>query len=673
MRTRRNPHRAPNPPNPDPLMEADANEPSSPCASPLPESEPRPITQSPVTPTTIVPRKGGKKRKKLNREKMAAVQKKFEVLRVVLQPIPFTRSQTIDVEKHQSLFKRLGLYEFALLELDQTIDSEILAHFIAGYDPPNRLSLVKGVRVKVSRPELARALSLPVKSLKNPSDNSESTEKVSEEERAVLSELMSNWMFLHDDDTCMIMPDEMTKAEGFLREGEPEKINWANLVWAMAEKELLEWPKLEKCFYASHFQLLIKSQKPDLFKEEGAQEEELEAVKEGEIEEQAKEEEGALPEKLTDHADEERKEVAEPVNEENHEMDGDDHSEWPMDTHDAPGVSISDQCFKPCDLNRDLGLSKHNAGKELEDEPEIRVSLGLQSCKFSDLERMASAELMSSMENQMTFGLPSHIMNSTAGVENNGNLLHDSMPFPCKREMDDSPPIGPGESHMPFPCKRERDDSPRMAHGEPHKKMRMESHWDSITMDYNAMFDQAQCFLERCRMLHAEKEEAHANTQMRFEHELRQREYVIESLTRNKIEEQQNKEAEFRQLNFELYVVTNLARGYKKSLEDTRNAFAEYRRKCAQPEEPVYRDAGKGGVVLSTDELLKLQLERERERREILSSLKDKANSFLQEWESRSKLLLDLLDSKDDRLSRLVGEVRDLKDKLVKSCTMEVQ
>ncbi|KAL6269406.1 hypothetical protein ACE6H2_026317 [Prunus campanulata] len=61
-----------------------------------------------------------------------------------------------------------------------------------------------------------------------------------------------------------MMPSEVLNWTKAIKEGHFGKVDWAGLIWFMVEKELAQAPKLGDCYYASHLQCLIKSQREEL-------------------------------------------------------------------------------------------------------------------------------------------------------------------------------------------------------------------------------------------------------------------------------------------------------------------------------------------------------------------------------------------------------------------------
>ncbi|OAY81272.1 hypothetical protein ACMD2_17598 [Ananas comosus] len=98
------------------------------------------------------------------------------------------------------------------------------------------------MRISVSRADLARALTLPVKKEKAGEGSGELQQELfaADESVAALLDFMSSFMlFQFQDDTC-ILPSEVAAATQMVKEGQPQKVDWAGLMWGFVEKELLE-------------------------------------------------------------------------------------------------------------------------------------------------------------------------------------------------------------------------------------------------------------------------------------------------------------------------------------------------------------------------------------------------------------------------------------------------
>ncbi|CAL1414459.1 unnamed protein product [Linum trigynum] len=68
------------------------------------------------------------------------------------------KSKRLIASRLKNILKRLGLWDFVKLRFDANIRFDLVAQLIASYDPQQRDSYVNEARVKVSRPDLARAL-----------------------------------------------------------------------------------------------------------------------------------------------------------------------------------------------------------------------------------------------------------------------------------------------------------------------------------------------------------------------------------------------------------------------------------------------------------------------------------------------------------------------------------
>ncbi|CAI9757261.1 unnamed protein product [Fraxinus pennsylvanica] len=282
-------------------------------------------------------RRGVNKRKKgkSNVKKQQAIEKKLLALMEKLNPIPSIPPNMLNFSKHEKLLKRLGLWDFFHLEFDRDVRVDLVAQLVATYDPKLRCSYVNEFRIAVNRADMARAFKLPLKKEKGNVGGVESvdvdSELVSEDSKGFIEDFVSKCVLLHED--LWITPVEVVNWLGMIRKGHPEKVDWATLFWLMMEKELTKGERLGDCYYASHFQYLIKSQREEVLllreeetatekvelneevkDEDGVNEEEVKAKEEDGVNEEdvkAKEEDGVNEE------DVKAKEKEDGVNEEN--------------------------------------------------------------------------------------------------------------------------------------------------------------------------------------------------------------------------------------------------------------------------------------------------------------------------------------------------------------------
>ena len=154
-----------------------------------------------------------------------------------------TNTHITDLSKHEGVFQKLGLWEFSNLEIDSDLKSNELAQLVMTYDQSAHCSFVNGSRIKVSRPDLARALIIPYKKEKNSLEIPDSKvslgypiENCSDEAaRCVLFFISSR--VCPCDDPSLTTEEMVGMVEAALKD-EPN-IDWATLIWSRAEKELL--------------------------------------------------------------------------------------------------------------------------------------------------------------------------------------------------------------------------------------------------------------------------------------------------------------------------------------------------------------------------------------------------------------------------------------------------
>ncbi|KAL0362423.1 UNVERIFIED_CONTAM: hypothetical protein Scaly_1197500 [Sesamum calycinum] len=215
----------------------------------------------------------GKGKGKPNIKKQQAIEEKLQTLMTKLNPIPFIPHKLLDFAKHEKLLKKLGLWHFVHVDFDRNIRVDLIAQLVATYKPKLRSSYVNDFRIMVNRADLARAFKLPLKKDKGNVGGAEvdlDCEALSDDSIGFIVELVLDWMLLHED--MWMMPNEVMDWLKLIKDGHPEKVDWAGLFWFMVEKELKQGGQLRDCYYASHLQHLIKFQREEVFlKEEPAQ------------------------------------------------------------------------------------------------------------------------------------------------------------------------------------------------------------------------------------------------------------------------------------------------------------------------------------------------------------------------------------------------------------------
>ncbi|TVU07786.1 hypothetical protein EJB05_41155, partial [Eragrostis curvula] len=247
-------------------------------ADPVPSQPPPDTSSAAARPDPDMPQRkplaGGKLRKPVTDKQRAAAEQRLERLRARLSVRSLGNPAARDLPPpHEAALRSLGLFDFARLDLASDAPRpDLVASLVAYYDPNCKRSFVRGVRVAVSRSDLARALYLPSKAA------SAATTAPPDVDPAVVAPVVLRLLqdyVLHPfqgDEMC-ILPPEVAAAEQAVREGSAHRVDWAGLIWGLVEKEMLELPNRDDgvCYYGLHLQRLIGSQKPNLFElaEEG--------------------------------------------------------------------------------------------------------------------------------------------------------------------------------------------------------------------------------------------------------------------------------------------------------------------------------------------------------------------------------------------------------------------
>ncbi|KAK7330123.1 hypothetical protein VNO77_24309 [Canavalia gladiata] len=639
----------------------------------------------------------GPKRKKLGAKRTALEKKSREKLQVLvetLKPIPFVPAKSLDFEGHQSLLQRLGLWEFVHLEFDSTIRHDLLAQLIASYVPASRCSYVNGVRICVNRADLGRALKLPKKASAGSGTAVDGTQLDS---IAFVEELVYNWMVLHDD--AYIMTSDVLWCLNLIKEGNFEKVDWAGLIWNMVEKEL-KAPQLVSCYYASHLQLLIRTQHKELLEKEGVVEEEAEVKDEGEEEEEEEEElagdeldgsgdvkMGGVDEEQVRELEEHHIELSlrhdnvERVNVEKEDGGGEQQMmDFEQTKEEEPGMWLLDQknsvpesFLRPCQGSDvkvvDCGQMKEDEEEdgqgqeeEEEDAEEDEHEGGFHlSPKCIPLEGMTSGNgsLIHAMEAaHMPFG---------SGIDLRDNSVGDFLSSRDEHQMiSGSSLFGNGHKRD---IGLDNHNSHHSLNGS-NKRLRSDSPWNSKQIDFETCMEQMEHWMGKARMMYAAKDQASEESSMNQQlllNELQRRDNLIDHLQKTKMEEAQKKQAEVYRLEKELYMMQSLVDGYRKALKETQKAFTEYRARSPQADEPLYEDVpGSSGLVLSAKEVEMERLKKEEEERakfrDFMRDFKEKTRDFESTWFGKFQGHMNSVESLGERLLVMDDQVKYLKE-----------
>ncbi|EFH56242.1 predicted protein [Arabidopsis lyrata subsp. lyrata] len=613
---------------------------------------------------------GGPKRKKKNDKKRKQQEekskKKLKVLVQTLKLVPFKPFKTLDFARYESVLKTLGLWDFVHLEFDQDMDYGLVAQLIAYYSPEGRCSYINGSRIKLSRADLARALKLPNKRERVVILDEDKELLESDELISFVNEVVSNWMLLHCDDAWM-MPDKVVEWKKSIKEKQLDKLDWAGLMWFMVEKVLKAEPPLGDCFYASHLQMVIRSQKIDLFREQDLK---------------VKDDIAALNLRMDDGASDSKEEkcveegmielnlgkvtVSEMAAEEEHHpeeqaMDLEENKEQPKDLQETKEEGDGKWLLR---YERNRTGHKKVGEYELEDEIE------------KDGEKHNGGFLL--FPNGETLHQENLMLGDTSPLGYNSELqIHGNSTGDFMRSRAVMHMV-PGRSHFRNDNKREIDHENDISYhfDNPASTKRLKTpYWDDKPVPFDVCMEQIKHLADKAKLSYAEKDRACGESNMREQmllNELQRREEIIQQLHKKTYEEEHKKDVEIYKLENELRMMTSVLAWYQKALKETQKACRKHRKVCPLRDKPIYRDVkGTGGLVLSTAEIEKLRLKEEKEegmRRALIERQVEEFGSlWIKEYEVNLKKKVELLDEK---LTGFQNKVNLLKETVSRRVTI---
>ncbi|KAK4398096.1 hypothetical protein Sango_1285100 [Sesamum angolense] len=552
----------------------------------------------------------GKGKGKPNIKKQQAIEEKLQTLMTKLNPIPFIPHKLLDFAKHEKLLKKLGLWHFVHVDFDRNIRVDLIAQLVATYNPKLRSSYVNDFRIMVNRADLARAFKLPLKKDKGNVGGAEvdlDSEALSDDSIGFIVELVLDWMLLHED--MWMMPNEVMDWLKLIKDGHPEKVDWAGLFWFMVEKELKQGGQLRDCYYASHLQHLIKFQREEVFlKEEPADAEAKE--EEDEVNDEDVKVSGAVDSpqedcemggpstelKLGQDGDTEEvtKDVemmdVEKCKESDEEGGGDEQGQWLLHGKNEMGEHF----LQRCGAENAGGLGSIEGGKEEEEEEEEETG--------GEEDEDEIAEKFDVFPND----------DALEGNGFTGNLL---------QAME--------ANQMAF-------GSQEQLHNPSSVDIRADMQHIASTPSF---FNNAQ-MSERARMFYEEKEQALEQSNMNQQillAELQKRDTVIEHLHKARLDEIHKKDGEIYRLERELI-----------------------QGKAQLPEEPTYKDVGLGGLMLTAPEIEKLRKKQEEEYKLNCLVLEQKMKEAEEDYVGQFDGYVEKIKLLDEKLTALEANAKEL-------------
>ncbi|KAK4342302.1 hypothetical protein RND71_038118 [Anisodus tanguticus] len=649
------------------------------------------VPDPPLMSPTNTHKRNKRKKGKCNTKKLQAIEKKLQTLKENLKPVPFFPSKILDFDRHEKLLRRLGLWEFVHIEFDRDLRVDLITQLIATYDSKMRSCYVNDFRIMVNRADLGRALKLPVKKEKGSVVDGMDLDDdpLSEESINFLEDFVSIWVLLHED--MWIMPNEVLNWTKAIKDGHPEKVDWAGLFWFMVEKELTQGDNLVDCYYAAHLQYLIKSQREQVLFSEEQEKVEFEADVKEEDEgvggsSEARELDEAISEELNmeltlGHDVDQKQEVKdvemmdveeehkeEKEGEEEKEKEGEEEKQWLFDDANEP-------LLRRCKMQEAVSLDNDEEKKENheladDNDEEEEEEEGAERHEVEDEDEF---DVMPSDDTLVGDGLTGNLlqtMGSTQIAFTSQGKLHDQSSVELLASRDDE--MHTGGPFFGSGSKREIEIEPNVAHHSLNgssKRLRIDGAWDEKPLDFGSCMEQMQQLMMNARMMYEAKEQNEEQfniNQQIILNELHKRDSVIEHLHKSKCEEIQKRDGEICRLERELFMMGNILDGYRKAMKETQKQFSEYRKNFQLPEEPYYKDAG-GGLMLSTTEIERLRLKQEEEKRSNCLFLEQKAKEAEEEYAGQFENFIDKVQILDKRLMGLEDKVKDLRNVSAKS------
>lgn len=637
---------------------------------------------------------GPAKRKAMAKRKVT--DKRLKLLNPEFKPICFAPHKAFDFAKHEKVLKRLGLWDFVHLKFDRDIRRDLLSQLVVNYS--HGVSFVNYVRVVISRAVLARALKLPKKEKFAAAE--EDMEEWSVESLAFIEDFTMNWVLLHED--MWMMPIEVMASTRLIKEGHPEKVDWANLMWFMVEKELQQGVHLGNCYYAAHLQCAMKLQKKIWFEEQP--------------------EEDSVP--LKEESDGGKVDVSMEVEDDDEELEGvagkagSSIKEEEDDEGDGGDTRMTNLEEFPCNdsegQNLELTLGQEKVVKRDAEEMDFEESkeeehrqwfldgnfnggeLYLRQCNnlaefkvlASDIERKVEVDEEEDEEGEEEgrFNLdPKCNAQEVVSFENLIPTMVEHIPFPAMDQLQNhssgellastagAHTISTGPSMFSSAGKRvfEHGDSISLhpLDGNP-KRLKINGPRANRPEDFDSCMDHVGELLGRAKSLYQVKEQAWAESninQQFYVDEIQQLRGIVGQLQRDKFEEVHKKQMEVYRLERELIVMGSLLRDYRKAIKETNKEFAEYRQRCPALDEPLYKDVPRsGGLVLSTAEIEKRQQKYEMEERSKRHIIEKSFEEFEQVWIKKLKAHLDEVSRCNSKADNCANDVDVLKDLFAK-------
>ncbi|RAL41674.1 hypothetical protein DM860_008856 [Cuscuta australis] len=645
-----------------------------------------------------------KRKKGNNAKRVQAMEKKLSALERSLNPIPFRPAKNFDFNKHEKLLKQLGLWDFVHIEFDQNIRADLIVQLVVWYDPRLRASYVNGYRIAVNRADLGRALKLHVKKEKGAELDGES---LSDESVEFIEDFVSNWVLLHED--TWIMPDEVVSSLKLIKNKHPEKVDWPGLFWFMVEKELSCGEQLEDCYYASHLQCLIRSQREELLlsenpsqkaqnKKEFSNEQPEKAHHEGELLNEEPQKALLLKDNIFTDEPEKLQNKDEMFTEEHNNVEGGNKQEegerdvkvgqeegavfkepnveltlGPDMEEDVEMIDSEEHVEQENDDDEDADEEEEEAEEEDDDdddgeevdEEEEEYRLYLQRCsKKEKIKEEIKEEECEEEEEDRDDDDDFAVMHNVETVAGDIHQAADIV-FPSDGLLLPDQAVDFFNHGSKRGIDNDGDHSMATHSLGANKRMRVEEAPSDKPDDLMSCIERIQSLVARAKILNDAREKSDhdftAHTHFLLE-EVQKRDNAIQQINNNMYEEIKKRDAQIYRLERELFTMGNILDAYRKALKSTRQEFADYRLRVQLPEEPIYKDAGPGGLVLTTAEIEMLRLKQQDEFRSSCMVLEMRAKEAEEVFATEFEMYMEKVLALGSRLTGLSDNLKELHD-----------
>ncbi|KAG9132536.1 hypothetical protein Leryth_008471 [Lithospermum erythrorhizon] len=345
------------------------------------------------------------------------------------------------------------------------------------------------------------------------------------------------------------------------------------------------------------------------------------------------------------------------LEEENEHADDDNPGKWQLDTENT----VSEHTLQRCNMG--VGNELYNYGGVKEEVEDIEEE--------GEEEAEDTFDILENHDTLLGDGLTGNFLQA---------MQETKLEFSSHEQLHSQPDIGliasrnvmqhtdsAGPSFYGNGSKRAIEHMSENTQNCNSKRLRIDGPWNNESPNFGMCMDGMQQFITRATMLYEAKEQSLEQSNMNQQillNEVQKRDNVIEHLHKSQCEVNQvmqKKDEEIYRLERELHVMGNLLDGYRGALKVTQKAFAEYKQLFPQPEESIYKDAGPGGLMLTTEEIERRRRKQQEDYRSNCLMLEHKAKEAEDGYACQFTAFIGKVHELDGRLVGLENEMMELK------------